>query len=172
MPVYRLGSAVPRIHPDAFVHPDAVVVGDVEIGAEASVWPAAVIRGDGGPIRIGARTSVQDGTVVHVTASRPTLVGDDCVIGHLAHLEACTVEDGCLLASGSVVLEGVVVGAGATVAANAVVLDGTAVPPGALAAGVPASVRPGRSRPEYIQGAVAVYLAKARRYRTELERIG
>src|SRR5919106_5263427 len=104
MAIYALGEAVPAIDPTAYVHPDAVIIGNVRIGPEASVWPGAVLRGDGAPITIGARTSVQDGSVLHVTPIHPTTVGEGCVIGHLVHMEGCTVEDGALVGSGSIVL--------------------------------------------------------------------
>lgn len=100
MPIYALGDRVPTIDPTAFVHPDAVVIGDVHLGPESTVWPTAVLRGDHGTIRVGARTSIQDGTVIHCTADLPTVVGDECVVGHNAHLEGCTVEDHCLIGSG------------------------------------------------------------------------
>src|SRR5271155_4660806 len=104
MPIYRLGNLVPTVDSQAYVHPDAVVIGGVTIGSEASVWPSAVLRGDYCTITVGARTSVQDGTVIHAGPGFPTVVGDGCVIGHLAHLEGCTLEDDCLVGSGSVVL--------------------------------------------------------------------
>ena len=109
MPIYRLGDLVPDIHPEAYVHPDAVVIGDVVLGSESTVWPGAVLRGDFGRIVVGARSSVQDGTVIHAGPRFPTVVGDGCVIGHLAHLEGCTLEDGSLVGSGSVVLHFAVV---------------------------------------------------------------
>ena len=112
MAIYRLGDLVPVIDPEAYVHPDAVVIGDVTLGAEASVWPGAVLRGDYGTITVGARTSVQDGTVIHAGPGFPTLVGAGCVIGHLAHLEGCVLEDECLVGSGSVVLHHAVIGVG------------------------------------------------------------
>jgi carbonic anhydrase/acetyltransferase-like protein (isoleucine patch superfamily) len=171
VPIYALGEQVPDIHPDAFVHPDAVVIGSVTIGSQSSIWPGAVLRGDDGLIRIGARTSVQDNCVLHTTPDNPTVVGDDCVIGHVVHLEGCTIESGALVGNGSIVLHRVVVGSGAIVAANAVVLDDTVVPPGALAVGVPAVIKPGRARREMIDAGVASYLAKAARYRTTLRRI-
>ncbi|MEI6701493.1 MAG: gamma carbonic anhydrase family protein, partial [Actinomycetota bacterium] len=114
MAIYALGDLVPSIHPTAFVHPQATVIGDVVIGEESSIWPQAVLRGDNGQIRIGARTSIQDGTVVHCGPTFPTIVGDDCVVGHLAHLEGCNLEDGCLVGSGSVVLHFAVIESGAT----------------------------------------------------------
>ena len=110
MPIYRLGELVPRIHPEAFIHPEAVLIGDVTIGSESTVWPGAVLRGDYGQIVIGDRSSVQDGTVIHAGPGFPTVVGDGCVIGHLAHLEGCTMEDESLVGSGSVVLHWAVVG--------------------------------------------------------------
>ena len=128
VPIYALGDVAPRIDPTAFVHPDAVVIGDVTIGPSSSVWPSAVLRGDGQPIRIGARTSVQDGAVVHCTEDYATVVGDECTIGHLVHLEGCTIESGCLIGVGAIVLHEVVVATGSIVAANAVLLDGTKVP--------------------------------------------
>jgi carbonic anhydrase/acetyltransferase-like protein (isoleucine patch superfamily) len=172
VPIYALGDSEPTIDPTAYVHPDAVVIGAVTIGAESSIWPGAVLRGDDGSIVIGARTSVQDNTVVHTTPMHPTIIGDDCVIGHAAHLEACTIQSGCLVGSGSIVLHRVVVETGAMVAANAVVLNGTVVPAGALAAGVPAKIREGAARSEEIAYGVAAYRAKAERFRRELRRIG
>ena len=171
MPLYALGDLSPQIHPDAFVHPDAVVIGDVRIGAESSVWPGAVLRGDEGHITIGARTSVQDNCVLHTTTEHPTTVGDDCVIGHLVHLEGCTIESGCLVGNMSVVLHRVVVRSGAIVAANAVVLNDTEVPAGALAVGTPAVIKEGRARRDDIERGVRSYLERVTRYRTELRRI-
>jgi carbonic anhydrase/acetyltransferase-like protein (isoleucine patch superfamily) len=171
MAVYALGDQIPTIDASAYVHPDAVVIGSVTIGEESSVWPSAVLRGDGGPIVIGARTSIQDGSVLHVTAEHPTFVGDDCVIGHLVHLEGCTIESRVLIGSGAVVLHRAVIGSGAVVAAGAIVLNDTIVPPGALVAGVPAKVRDAAADPKLIDHGVEVYLAKGRRYASELRRI-
>jgi len=172
MPIYRLGEHVPRIHPEAFVHPEAVLIGDVSIGPESTVWPGAVLRGDHGTITIGARTSVQDGTVIHCGPTFPTTVGDGCVIGHLAHLEGCTLEDECLVGSGSVVLHHAVIGHGATVGANAVVPNLMEVPAGALAIGVPARVRPDASSIEVIRLSADSYVDNGRLFRTSMERIG
>ena len=168
MPIYALGDRVPTIHPDAFVHPDAVVIGDVRIGAESSIWPGAVLRGDYGTIIIGARTSVQDGAIVHAVAAFPTVVGDDCVIGHLAHLEGCIVHDRALIGSGSVVLHQANVFSGATVAAGAVVRNRMDVPANALAVGVPATIKPDASDDELIVASAVLYVDNGRRYKTEL----
>ena len=172
MPIYALGANEPVIDPSAFVHPDAVIIGNVRIGPRSSVWPGAVLRGDDGTIVIGARTSVQDNCVLHVTAELDTLVGDECTIGHLVHLEGCTIEAGCLIGNGSIVLHRVVVHTGAIVAANAVVLNDTIVPSGAVAMGVPAKVREGVARQSEIDHGVVTYQVRAERYRNELRRIG
>lgn len=171
MAIYALGDQVPDIHPSAFVHPDAVIIGSVTVGAESSIWPGAVLRGDDGRIDIGERTSIQDGTVVHTTPFSPTRVGNDCVIGHIVHLEGCIVEDGAQVSSGAVVLHDVVVRTGAIVAANAVVLNGTEVPAGALAVGAPAIIKLDRARSADIAMGVAAYVAKTRRFRTDLRRL-
>src|SRR5262245_45470362 len=147
MPIYALGDIEPVIDPSAFVHPDAVIIGRVSIGPESSIWPAAVIRGDSDPITIGARSNVQDGTVIHVSPGVPTTIGDDVLIGHLAHLEGCTVHDGAFVGTGCLVLHRAVIGAGAVVAGNATVLDDTDVPAGALAVGTPATIKLGAARP-------------------------
>ncbi len=168
MPIYALGERTPTIHPDAFVHPDAVVIGDVRVGADSSVWPGAVLRGDYGTVIVGERTSIQDGTVVHAVAEFPTVIGSDCVVGHLAHLEGCVIDDGALVGSGSIVLHQATVHSGATVAAGAVVRNRTDVPEGALAVGVPASVREGASDRELIRRSAELYVANARRYREQL----
>ena len=168
MPIYALGERTPTIDPTAFVHPDAVVIGDVRIGAHSSVWPGAVLRGDYGTIIIGERTSIQDGTVVHAVAEFPTVVGNDCVIGHIAHLEGCTIHDGALVGSGSIVLHHAHVHTGATVAAGAVVRNRTIVPEDALAVGVPASIKDGASDRAAIAVGAALYVANGQRYRQEL----
>ena len=171
MAVYALGDLVPRIDPSAFVHPDATVIGAVTIGAESSVWPGAVLRGDHGTITIGARSSVQDSSVIHAGPGFPTVVGDNCVIGHIVHLEGCRLDDECLVGSGAVVLHHVVVGRGALVGAGAVVPNGTEIPPGALAVGVPVIIKPDASPMELIRVSAEEYVRNAGRYRHELRRI-
>jgi carbonic anhydrase/acetyltransferase-like protein (isoleucine patch superfamily) len=173
VPIYALDYAAPVIDPQAFVHPDAVVIGAVELAAGASVWPGAVLRGDHGLIKVGERTSVQDGTIVHTTEECPTVIGADCVVGHRAHLEGCVVEDGCLIGSGSLVLNRARVAAGAVVAAAALVLEDMTVPAGSLAIGVPATIRPdaGLRQRSWIKHAVQDYLDLAERHRTGLRRL-
>jgi carbonic anhydrase/acetyltransferase-like protein (isoleucine patch superfamily) len=166
MPVYSYQGVLPRVSRTAFVHPDAVLIGDVELGELASVWPGAVLRGDHGRIVVGARTSVQDGTVVHCTAQWPTEIGVGCVVGHNAHLEGCVVEDGCLVGSMSTVLNRARVGAGSVVAAAALVPEGLQVPPSSLVVGVPGRVRPldGDQHARRIEHAAAIYVENARHY--------
>ena len=171
MPIYALGEYEPDIHETAFVHPDAVVIGRVRIGPEASVWPCAVLRGDHGRIEVGARTSVQDGTVVHCTHDWPTLIGAECVVGHNAHLEGCVVGDRCLIGSGSITLNRVTVGAGAIVAAASLVPEGFEVPPGALVAGVPATIKKTGVPADWVEDAVKTYIETGRAHRAGLRRL-
>ena len=131
----------------------------------------AVLRGDHGRIEIGARTSVQDGTVIHCTEHHSTLIGAECVVGHNAHLEGCVVEDRCLIGSGSVTLNRARVGTGAIVAAGALVPEGFEVPPGALVAGVPAKIKKTAVSGDPADRAVKTYLESARRYQTSLRRL-
>jgi carbonic anhydrase/acetyltransferase-like protein (isoleucine patch superfamily) len=171
VPIYALGEYEPDIHETAYVHPDAVVIGRVRIGPEASVWPCAVLRGDHGRIEVGARTSVQDGTVVHCTHEWPTLIGAECVVGHNAHLEGCVVGDRCLIGSGSVTLNRVRVGDGAIVAAASLVPEGFEVPPAALVAGVPARIKRTGVPGDWVEDAVKTYIESGRAHRAGLRRL-
>jgi carbonic anhydrase/acetyltransferase-like protein (isoleucine patch superfamily) len=141
VPLLPFGPASPDVDPSAWVAPTAVLVGRVRLGAGASAWYGAVLRGDGDDIGIGAGSNVQDGTVLHADPGFPVSVGNGVVIGHGAVVHGCTVEDGVLVGMGSTVLNGVRIGAGSLVAAGAVLLEGTQVPPGSMVAGVPARVR-------------------------------
>lgn len=171
MPVYALGDDVPEIDADAYVHPDAVVVGRVSVAAEANIWPCAVLRGDFGDIVVGPRSSVQDGTVVHAGADYATRIGSGSVVGHNVYLEGCTLEDDVLVGSMASVLPHAVLGRGAVVAAGAVVTRGTQVPAKALARGVPARiVENGAAEHDYAAG-VQRYVDNARRWARELRRV-
>jgi carbonic anhydrase/acetyltransferase-like protein (isoleucine patch superfamily) len=172
VPIYALDEYEPDIDATAFVHPDAVVIGRVRIGPEASVWPCAVLRGDHGTIEVGARTSIQDGTVVHTTERWSTVIGSECVVGHNAHLEGCLVEDRCLIGSGSVTLNRARVRTGAIVAASALVPEDFEVPAATLVAGVPAKIKKTDITPVWVDGAVKTYVESARHYLTGLRRIG
>ncbi len=131
----------PKIHSSAFVAPTAVLIGDVEIGAESSIWFGAVLRGDNGPIRIGARTSIQDNAVVHVSEHGETRVDDDVTVGHCAVMEDCHIKRHALIGSNAVILGGASVGEGSLIAAGSVVGEGITIPDGVLAAGAPARVK-------------------------------
>ncbi|MBL9015713.1 MAG: gamma carbonic anhydrase family protein [Myxococcales bacterium] len=153
-----------------FVAETAAVIGDVELGEQSSVWYGTVIRGDDMPIRIGARTNLQDNTVTHITAGRyGTTIGTDCTIGHNAIIHACTVEDRCLIGMGAIILDGATIGAGSLVGAGALVTPGTVIPPGSLVVGSPAKVkRPvnEKEREQILYGA-AHYVELTRRYLAE-----
>lgn len=133
---------LPVVDPSAFIDESAQVVGDVEIGAESSVWMNAVIRGDVHRIRIGRRTNVQDGTVVHVMqGTHPTRIGDDVTIGHGALVHGCTIGDRVLVGMGAIILTGAVIGDDSIVAAGTLVTEGTVVPPRSMVMGSPGKVR-------------------------------
>jgi carbonic anhydrase/acetyltransferase-like protein (isoleucine patch superfamily) len=171
MAIYALGDVEPRIDPEAYVHPDATIIGHVTLGAGTTVWPQAVLCGDYGEVVVGARTSVQDGAVLHATPLLPTTVGADVVVGHLAHLECCVVHDGALIGTGSIVLHRAVVERGALVGAGAVVPNGVVVPSGAMALGVPAKIRTDSVDVEETLRNAAQYVRNGERYRKELRRI-
>ncbi len=171
MPIYALGDLTPSIDPTAWVHPDAVIIGAVTIGPESTVWPCAVLRGDHGTITVGARTSIQDGSVIHTTPEASTVVGDDCVIGHQVHLEGCTIESKSLVGNGSVVLHRAIIRSGGLVGSNAVVPNDMEVPSGAMALGVPAKIRPDTVNPLMIAAAAAQYVRNGKQFKVSLRRI-
>ena len=137
MPSHPYRDSEPRIDPTAFVAPGAWVVGDVELGPQASVWFNAVIRGDSAPVRIGARTNVQDLAVLHTDPGRPCVVGADCTVGHSAIVHGCRVGNGSLIGMGAIVLSRAVIGEESIVAAGALVPEGRECPPRSLLAGAP-----------------------------------
>ncbi|HCB34088.1 MAG TPA: gamma carbonic anhydrase family protein [Acidimicrobiaceae bacterium] len=171
MPVYALGEHEPQIHPDAFVMPEAVLIGRVFVGAEATIWSGAVLRGDDNEIHIGAGTSVQDNAVLHCAEDLATVVGERCTIGHLAHLEGATVHDEALIGTGAIVLHEAVVGARALVAAGALVPGGMVVPPGTIAVGMPAKIREDVDTDPLILSGVQNYLDRRVRFLAELRRL-
>jgi len=133
---------VPLVHPSAFIDDSAQVIGDVEIGEESSVWMCVVIRGDVNRIRIGRRSNVQDGTIVHVMKdTHPTVIGDNVTIGHGAVVHGCTIDDRCLVGMGAILLNGVIVGSGSIIAAGTLLPEGTQIPPRSLVMGSPGKVR-------------------------------
>ena len=133
---------LPQIAASAYVDPQAVVIGDVVIGEDSSVWPCAVIRGDVHYIRIGARSNVQDGSVLHVMRdTNPLVLGDEVTVGHSVTLHGCTVESRCLIGMGSIILNGAVIGTGSIVAAGTLIPERTVIPPGSLVMGSPGKVK-------------------------------
>lgn len=156
---------MPRIPHTVYVHDTASIMGDVEIGDHSSLWPASSIRGDFSPITIGRGTSIQDGCVLHSTPTNGVSVSDFVTVGHGAVLHGCTIEEYCMIGMNATVLDGAVIGRGSIVAAGAVVREGTQVPPASFAAGVPASVTPGKKGQEdRIRAGVLAYIALARNY--------
>jgi gamma-carbonic anhydrase len=135
-------GTMPTVHATAYVDDSAQVIGDVVIGEASSIWMLVVIRGDVHRIRIGARTNVQDGTVIHVMRdTHPTLIGDDVTIGHGAIVHGCTLEDRCLIGMGAVLLNGATVGHDSIIAAGALLVEGAQIPPRSLVMGSPGKVR-------------------------------
>ena len=135
-------SVYPTVHPSAFVDRSAQVIGDVHLGAESSVWMNVVVRGDVNAIRVGARTNIQDLTLVHVMRdTHPAVIGDEVTVGHGAVVHGCTIEDRCLIGMGAILLNGCRIGAGSIVAAGTLVPEGSVVPPGSMVMGLPGKVR-------------------------------
>jgi carbonic anhydrase/acetyltransferase-like protein (isoleucine patch superfamily) len=160
----------PDVAEDAFVAPNATLIGQVVLEPESSVWFGAVLRGDFDRIVVGAGSCVQDNAVVHTAEGQPTLIGANVTVGHAALLEGCIVEEGALVSMGAIVLQGARVGAGALIAAGSVVREGQEIPAGVLAAGVPAVVKKevdGSSR-RWVETAAAEYRELRRRYLEEL----
>jgi carbonic anhydrase/acetyltransferase-like protein (isoleucine patch superfamily) len=168
MSIWRLGSAVPEIHPSAYVHPAAQVIGRVRVRAEASIWPGAVLRADFGEIDVGEGTSVQDNCIVHPSSGRPTSIGRDCVVGHGVHLEGVLIEDAVLVGSCSIVLGGAIVRTGGAIAAGALVLKGTEVRAQQRAQGVPAVLVAHEHDPEEVCMGAQHYRQLAARYADQL----
>ncbi len=161
-------SIHPTVHPSAFVDVSAQVIGDVHIGSESSVWMNVVVRGDVHYIRIGARTNIQDLTMVHVMRdTSPTVIGDNVTIGHSAVVHGCTIEDRCLIGMGAILLNGCVVGTGSIVAAGTLVPEGMAIPPGSMVMGVPGKVRRALTPEE--DASIKWYADNYVRYRLEFQ---
>jgi carbonic anhydrase/acetyltransferase-like protein (isoleucine patch superfamily) len=169
VPAFELDGVRPRVDPTAFVAPTAVLIGDVEVGPNASVWFGAVLRGDESTITVGEGANVQDNAVVHCAHGLPTVIGKDVTIGHGAMLEGCIVEDGALVGMGAIVLQRARVGARSMLAAGSVVLEGQEIPPGVLAAGAPAAVKKelDGSAQRWVETAAAEYRRLSARYRQE-----
>ena len=141
-PVYALDGKLPRIHPTTFIAPTASVIGDVEIGAESGIWFSCVVRGDTNFIRIGARTNIQDGTIIHVDAvTYPTIIGDDVTVGHAAIIHACTLHNRAFVGMGSTVLDGAVIEEGGILGAGGLLTPGKVIGRYELWTGAPAKLK-------------------------------
>lgn len=168
--VRPFGGKSPRLHDSAFLAESAVVIGDVEMGEQSSLWFGSILRGDVHAIRIGARTNVQDLSIVHVTGGKyPTTVGEDVTLGHRVTLHGCTVEDRCLIGIGAIVLDGAVVGEDSIVGAGALVTPGSVIPPRSLVLGSPAKVKRGLSVEEIasLRESAQRYVRRAQEYQRE-----
>ncbi|HEX9099344.1 MAG TPA: gamma carbonic anhydrase family protein [Candidatus Dormibacteraeota bacterium] len=167
---FELGGKRPSVHPDAYIAPTAVLIGDVEIGAGASVWFGAVLRGDEAAIKVGDGANIQDNVVVHCAHDLPTLIERNASVGHSALLEGCVVEQGAVVGMGATMLQRSRLGAGSMLAAGAVLGEGKSVPAGHMAAGVPATVRKplDGSAQSWVGTTAKHYQDRAVRYRANL----
>jgi carbonic anhydrase/acetyltransferase-like protein (isoleucine patch superfamily) len=174
MTVHAFDGATPQIHPEAFVHPDATIIGNAVVGARSTIWPTTVLRADmNGTIVIGEDTSIQDGAVCHLTEGwSKTVVGDRVTVGHRVILHGCVVEHDCLIGMGSIVLDNARVGAGSLVAAGSVITAGTEIPPGSYVVGSPAKVKGPVSdkHKAMIEGGWRAYVEYGAKYKREMGR--
>ena len=164
--VLPFNGVFPTIADDAFIAPNATIIGDVHVGPQASIWFGAVLRGDHPDhgIRIGARTNIQDNAVIHVGDWQPTVVGSEVTVGHGAKFESCTIQDGCVIGMNAVVLQEALIGEGSLVAANSVVLERTRIPAGSLVAGIPGRVR------KQLEGSAASFVRRSAGHYVDLSR--
>ncbi len=170
---FELGGHRPKVDPDAYIAPTAVLIGEVEIEAGASVWFGAVLRADEAAIKVGRGANIQDNVVIHCAENLPTVIEKDATIGHSAQLEGCVVEEGALVGMGATMLQRSRLGAGSMLAAGAVLGEGQDIPPGHLAAGVPATVKKqlDGSSNDWVATAARHYQDRALRYRAGLKPI-
>src|SRR5436190_24126034 len=168
---FELLGRRPKVHPDAYIAPTAVLIGDVEIAAGASVWFGAVLRGDEATIKVGEGANIQDNAVIHCAENLPTLIEKNASIGHSAQLEGCVVGKGALVGMGATMLQRSRLGAGSMLAAGAVLPEGVEIPPGHMAAGVPASIKKplGGSSESWVGSSADHYRRRALRYRADLK---
>ena len=173
MPLYEIGGKTPRFASDAWVAPSADLIGEVELAALSSVWFGAVIRADNTPIRVGTRTNIQEGAILHSDPGAPCTLGEDVTVGHHAILHGCTIGDRVLIGMGATVLNRAVIGEDCLVGAGALVTEGKIFPPGQLIVGAPArAVRPlDEAQKALLKASAALYAAKQREYAAGLKRI-
>ncbi len=173
MPIYSLGEKQPQLGDDAWVAPNATVIGDVHLGANASIWWNATLRGDNDPIHIGENSNIQDGSVLHTDEGVPMHIGANVTVGHLVMLHGCTVGDGSLIGIGSIILNGAVIGKNSIVGANTLIPEGKTYPDRVLIVGSPGKVVRELSDEEVgrLSHAADHYVNNARRYRTTLKSV-
>jgi carbonic anhydrase/acetyltransferase-like protein (isoleucine patch superfamily) len=173
MTIYQLGDRIPRIDPEAWVHEQASVIGDVVLEPLASIWPQAVLRGDTEPLTIGHSTNIQDGSVLHADPGQPLRLGRSVTVGHQVMLHGCTIGDGSLIGIQSVILNGAVIGADCLVGAGSLVTEGKVFPTRSLILGRPAkAVRElTDAELEKLRANALVYVERARLYFTSLRRL-
>jgi carbonic anhydrase/acetyltransferase-like protein (isoleucine patch superfamily) len=174
MPLYAIDGNRPELGLGAWVAPSADLIGEVVLAEDASVWFGAVIRADNTPIKIGARSNIQEGAMLHSDPGTPCTVGDDCTIGHHAILHGCTLGDRVLIGMGAIVLNRAVIGEGSLVGAGALVTEGKTFPPGSLIVGSPArAIRQlDDAAIAILRGSAAAYVEKAKGFAAGLERVG
>ena len=170
MMIKRFENKTPKIHQTAFITDDAIIIGDVEIGEDASIWFGSIVRGDVNYIRIGARTNIQDSTVIHVSSkTHSTVLEEEITVGHRVTLHGCYVERGSLIGIGSIILDGARIGKQSLVAAGSLVTPGTVIPPRSLVMGAPAKVKRLLTADELSKLDLSWqnYVELSRRYRSE-----
>lgn len=168
--IKSFGDKQPKVHESAFITEDAIVIGDVEIGSESSVWFGSILRGDVNYIRIGDRTNIQDACVVHVSSrDHPTILENEITVGHRVTLHGCYVESGCLIGIGAILLDGSRIGRNSLVAAGSLITPGTLIPPESLVIGSPAKVKRPLTADElaYLDQSWKNYVDLSRRYTDE-----
>ena len=168
-----LDDHAPDVHPTGWVAPNAVLAGEVRLGERANVWYSAVLRADLGPITIGARSNIQDGSVLHTDPGFPMVIGEDCTIGHKAILHGCAIGPGSLIGMGATILNGARIGAGCLVGANALILENQSYPDGSLIVGAPAkAIRTmAPEQVERLRATAAGYVRNHRRFAAGLKEV-
>ena len=171
MPLFKLGDKQPQLGANAWIAPNATVIGDIRLGANASIWWNATLRGDNDPIHIGDNTNIQDGSVLHTDIGTPLTLGRDVTVGHMVMLHGCTVGDGSLIGIGSVILNRAVIGKESIVGANTLIPEGKAFPDRSLIVGSPGKVVRELNDQEVarLKASADHYVANARRYRDTLK---
>lgn len=173
MPIYQLADARPSIHPDSYVHPDSTLIGSVELAANSSIWPGAVLRADNDTIAIGENSNIQDNAVIHVDGGYPVLVAANVTVGHQAMLHGCRIGEGSLIGIGTIILNDAQIGKNSIVAAGALVTEGKSFPDNSLIVGTPAKVMRELTDSDtaFLEAGVQHYVDKAKQFAQQLVRL-